>query len=639
MIVATAGHVDHGKTSLIKRLTGVDTDRLAEEKRRGLTIDLGFAYRQINDEVTLGFIDVPGHSRFINTMIAGVCGIDLGMLIVAADDGPMPQTLEHLDVMRLLGISEFVLIVSKIDRVNSERVEEVVRELQALLPDTAPPVFRLSNTSGQGISELQAWLNDRALAFKARSTHGNFRLAVDRAFQIKGVGLVVTGTAMSGIVAPGDELELLPQGTKVRVRSLRVQDCEASQGQVGDRCALNIVGAQDIHRGDSLATIDSLHCGRHLDTRVHLLQRAPYALKHLSWVKIYIGTRRLACRLYFINRIENKPLAPGGDALAQLILSGPVGSCAGDRFIIRDDSESITLGGGIVLDSSAPQSGKSRQHRLDYLAAMELPSPDKRLMGLLKPGSPVLDVNHLTRSWNIRADELERLFAASESVRFQAGGEEFALAKEDWAAAQERVVLLVNDFHKKNPQKPGVGLLELQRSFPSPDDDSGRKALFKAVVSALVRFGSLCLEGGQIKSAHYKPLLSVEEKAGWIKIEEVLEQRGMVIPLLTEVTLSSGLSLEQARAAVQAAARLNLVHKLNDNRYGLPKTLLKHMQLVAELGQGEEGITVISYKNRIGTGRKLAIEILEYFDTTGFTQRRGDRRIVISNVHLSVLSD
>jgi len=354
LIVATSGHVDHGKTSLIKHLTGVDTDRLAEEKRRGLTIDLGFAYRRINDEVTLGFIDVPGHSRFINTMIAGVSGIDLGMLVVAADDGPMPQTLEHLDVMRLLGISEFVLIVSKIDRVNSERVEEVVREVQALLPDTDPPVFRLSNTSGQGISELEVWLNDRALAFGARSTHGNFCLAVDRAFQIKGVGLVVTGTATSGIVATGDELELLPQGTKVRVRSLRVQDCEAPQGQVGDRCALNIVGAQDIHRGDSLATIDSLHCGRHLDTRVHLLQRAPYALKHLSRVKIYIGTRRLACRLYFINRIENKPLAPGGDVLAQLILSGPVASCAGDRFIIRDDSESITLGGGVVLDSSAP---------------------------------------------------------------------------------------------------------------------------------------------------------------------------------------------------------------------------------------------------------------------------------------------
>ena len=629
MIVATAGHVDHGKTSLIKHLTGVDTDRLAEEKRRGLTIDLGFAYRRISDDVTLGFIDVPGHSRFINTMIAGVSGIDLGMLVIAADDGPMPQTLEHIEVMRLLGISEFVLVVSKIDRVEPARVEEVSRVVRALVPECQHLVFPVSNKSGQGVAELQFWLDEQALVFKARSAAGNFRLAVDRSFLLKGVGQVVTGTVTTGTVAPGDELELLPQGNRVRVRSLRVQDNEAPCSEAGDRCALNIVGAQDVQRGNTLATIDSLPCSTHIDARFHLLQRAPFSLKHLSPVKLYLGTRRLACRIYFIEQNPPCPLAPGDSALVQLILEDPVVCCSGDNFLIRDDSESVTLGGGVVLDPFAPKTGKSRQHRLDFLAAMELSSPEKTLAALLQPGSCPLNISQLRKSWSIPRKEWDLLLEQMPARQFESESTQFALSKEDWCVAEEFVLAQVQQWHETNPQSNGMGVLELQSLFLRTADDTGRKGLFKAVVSTLIRGGRLILAGGLIKSASYQPALSALEDAHWTKIKRVLAERGLMIPLLTEIGQSAGLESGEVRATVQAAARLNLVYKVNDTRYALSDDLLGHAQIVSELGKTEEGITVINFKNRIGAGRKLAIEILEKFDTVRFTQRRGDRRVVI----------
>ncbi len=320
LIVATAGHVDHGKTALIRQLTGVDTDRLEEEKRRGLSINLGFAYRSVERDTTLGFIDVPGHTRFINTMIAGVSGIDLGMLVVAADDGVMPQTLEHIDVLRLLGIGQCIVVISKIDRVEPERVTAVADAAQALLgEDCCRAAFPVSNSTGEGIAALQQYLDKQAITHQQRSSAGNFRLSVDRAFLLKGTGLVLTGTAISGAVAVGDELQLLPQGVSVRVRSLRVQDHEAQRGRAGDRCALNVSGPiekDQVKRGDVLVCRKEVPLCERFDATVSLLPNAPFAIKHLSPVKVYIGARRIAARLYLIGDsiggTATHRLQPGG---------------------------------------------------------------------------------------------------------------------------------------------------------------------------------------------------------------------------------------------------------------------------------------------------------------------------------------
>ena len=294
MIVATAGHVDHGKTSLVKQLSGIDTDRLVEEKRRGLSINLGYAYERIADGVSIGYIDVPGHNRFINTMISGVSCIDMALLVVAADDGPMPQTIEHLEVLRLLGVTEFVLVITRIDRVEQSRVDEVIHGVREILAADCP-VFPVSNIDGTGVAQLRGFLHKRAQHIGIKLDRGYFRLSIDRSFLLQGTGLVVTGTIISGRVVVGDRIRLMPGGLPVRVRGIHVQDEKAQSGRAGQRCALNITGLdrQQIDRGDWLQASAIAQASDRIDVRLDILASLPFTIKHLSPVKLYIGAKRL----------------------------------------------------------------------------------------------------------------------------------------------------------------------------------------------------------------------------------------------------------------------------------------------------------------------------------------------------------
>ena len=354
MIVATAGHVDHGKTSLVRNLTGVETDRLDEEKRRGLSIDLGYAYWRPDSETVVGFIDVPGHRRFINNMIAGISGIDLGMLVVAAYDGPMPQTREHLQVMNILGVEHYLLVISKCDRVDEQRLHEVCRETASLLPDKTP-LYKVSNQTGAGIDELRADLERLARNSTARETTENFRMAVDRAFNLQGQGLVLTGTVASGSVAIGETLLLQPHRKSLRVRAIHTQGAAAESGSAGERCALNVSGGihkDDIERGDWIASKNCIDTTSRFDSRIHLLADAPFPLKHLSEVKLHIGAKHIKARLILLHSDDSRSarIRPGESALAQLVTDRPILCCHGDRFLLRDHGETATLGGGIALD-------------------------------------------------------------------------------------------------------------------------------------------------------------------------------------------------------------------------------------------------------------------------------------------------
>ncbi len=633
MIVATAGHVDHGKTSLIKQLTGVETDRLEEEKRRGLSINLGFAYRTVDDKHTLGFIDVPGHTRFINTMIAGVGGVDLGMLVVAADDGPMPQTLEHLDVLRLLGIRQFVLVVSKIDRVEAERVAQVCTQVRALLPDVDCELFPLSNITGEGVTELQRYLDALTIEQQQRSAAGNFRLSVDRAFTLKGVGLVLTGTAIAGRVAIGDELELLPQGEKLRVRSLRVHDKEAELGSAGERCALNLVGNIDkaqIDRGDMLVAPGALRLSERFDARFSLLATAPFALKHLAPVKLHLGARRVAGRIFIIEDAAGKRLQPGASALVQILLDEPLACCRGDRFLVRDDSESVTLGGGMVLDPKAPKTGKGHAYRLAYMAAMEQDSAEQALAMLLEGADQTADkavnLTAFSQSWNLREDECESLLQSLPIKRFDADEIEFALPLEAWQLLGKDLVQAVRTWQRNNPLQQGVKASALQQLMKA----SASSTLFRAALSEELRNGKLSLVGGLVHTVGHKPMVSAAQQESWSKVEAALLERGVQLPLVSELMSVTGLQKETLQSALFAAGKNGLVYKLNDKRYGLPIHLQQHAAMVAELADSEAGITVIGFRDRLDAGRKLAIEILEHFDEIRFTQRRGESRVIIN---------
>jgi selenocysteine-specific elongation factor len=632
LIVATAGHVDHGKTSLIKHLTGVDTDRLEEEKRRGLSINLGFAYRKLEGHSPIGFVDVPGHNRFINTMIAGVSGIDLGMLVVAADDGPMPQTIEHLDVLKLLGVQHFLLVVTKIDRVPAERVQEVAKEMRVLLAATEGglteenvPVFPVSNTSSEGIQPLLTYLEQLARDAAVKPVKGGFRLSIDRAFNLKGAGLVVTGTATAGSVGVGDSLVLQPGDVKLRVRSIHVQDEEAGNASVGQRCALNVVGDVEkdtVARGNWLLDTGAGPVSARVDARVRLLVTAPFPVKHLSPVKIYLGARRVAGKLFIIE--GGKRLDPGAEALAQLLLDEAVSCCHGERFLLRDDSESVTLGGGVVLDPYAPQVGKSRPQRLDTLRALDTDAPDAALQTLALEQGQLLDLEKFRHSWNLREDEMQDL-CGPQLRRIDTDGASLLVSAERWRQGLAAIPEFLASWHRKYPRETGIKVQALKSELAMALEEP----LFAALLGDLLRNAVLTLKDGKLFLAGHKASVSTEEVERWQKFEAFLVQRGKDIPLLSEVSTELRLDKKTLESMARVAVREGKLHKLTDNRYATSQQLALLAQLVGDLVRENQPITVVSFKGRMGTGRKVAIEVLEYFDSIRFTQRRGDVRVVL----------
>ncbi len=371
MIIGTAGHIDHGKTTLVKALTGVDCDRLKEEKARGITLDLGYAYTPTPAGGMLGFIDVPGHEKLIHNMLAGATGIDLALLVVAADDGPMPQTREHLEIVELLGIRLAVVALTKTDRVDAKRIAAARDEIRTLLAGTVfaeAPIFPVAAGSGGGVNELRDWLDEAAATLGDKKAQGGFRLAVDRCFTLGGIGTVVTGTAFSGTVKVGDVLTLSPSGKPLRVRSLRVQDRPAENGQAGQRIALGLAGIEkaDVKRG-MWVLAPALHAPlRRFDAELQVLAgQAP--LRHWTQVHLHLGAEDVPARVALLGSDE---IAPGQRGFAQLTLEREIGALAGDRFILRDAGARHTLGGGNVLDIAPPTRHKRSPERLEMLRAL-----------------------------------------------------------------------------------------------------------------------------------------------------------------------------------------------------------------------------------------------------------------------------
>jgi len=616
MIVATAGHVDHGKTSLIKRLTGVDTDRLEEEKRRGLSINLGYAYRPLSNGSVLGFIDVPGHTRFINTMIAGVTGIDLGMLVVAADDGPMPQTKEHLDVLRLLGVRDYLIIITKTDRVEDARIAEV-REQAKLLVGDQVPVFFVSNISGEGIAELQAHLDEIAQRQSVVANSGHFRMSVDRAFSVKGAGLVVTGTATAGKVSVGDTLLLQPHGAKMRVREIHAQDQRVEEGFAGQRCALNIVGdisRDSIERGNVLVAEPLNFLSQRCDVRLNLLPSAPFALKHLSPVKIHLGAGRYAARIFFLEHTGK--LDPGATALAQILFDEPISLCHGDRFLLRDDSESVSLGGGVILDPSAPRVGKSRPARLSLLSAMEAGDASTVLSSLVIDQGNVVNLNDFKRDWNIRDDEQQSL--VSERMRLQGS---HLLSKEVWSHYKKDLINKLSAWHQAFPGRDGMPPNELRGEL--------EETLFVPLLTEHISDGAILLRGGLVALSTHRTAVSEADLANWNIIEKAYETAENHLPLVSELLLLTKMPRSTLLGTIKAAVKAKRMYKLNDNRFGRPSELLSMAEKVRVLGEGGAAFSVAQYKTEIGSGRKLAIELLEYFDGIRFTQRRDNERVIL----------
>ena len=614
MIVGTAGHIDHGKTTLVRALTGVDTDRLAEEKARDISIELGYAYQPLQGGGVLGFVDVPGHERFIHTMLAGAAGIDFALLVLAADDGVMPQTREHLAILDLLGVTRGAVALTKIDRVDTARIGDVTRDARNLLAGTAlggSPVFPVAAVSGQGLGALRDHLHAEAQTRQGTDAAGSFRLAVDRSFTLKGAGTVVTGTVFSGRVEVGDELVVTPSGKSVRLRSLHVMNQPAQSGQAGQRCALNLAGIarDEIARGDWIVA-PRLHAPTtRFDVRLHLSPQAPAALAHWAPVHLHLGAAHVMARVALL---EGETLVPGESMLAQLVADQPLGALNGDRFILRDAAARHTLGGGTVLDPDAPVRKRKTPQRLAELAGLEGSAPAERLARLLDLGG--VDLNRRAVHWN-RNDLAAQLPAGS--TRVHAGQEDWAFSGAHWTRLREKLCADLAGFHELFPDERGLEVARARRMFfprlSAP--------VFAVLAESLVNDGSLQRSGAWLHLSTHALVLSRDDEALWQRIQPWLGESPFDPPWMRDLANRTARDEAAMRRLLQKLARQGRLYQVVRDLFYLPEAVAQLAAQVQELEYASGETRAAEFRDKSGLSRKRAIQVLEFFDRVGYTRR------------------
>jgi len=636
MILATAGHIDHGKTALVRALTGVDADRLPEEKRRGLTIDLGFAYTTLPDGTELGFVDVPGHERFLPNMLAGVLSIDRVLLIVAADDGPRPQTLEHLDILELIGIGEVTGVVTKIDRVDAARREEVTAELAALLAASGyreAPILAVSSRSGEGIATLAAHLAERAATTDrqraATEPRGRFRLPIDRVFSLPGIGMVVTGTAASGAVAPGDRLLLSPRGIDVRVRGVHAHNRTVERVAAGDRCALNIVGSfpegGGPGRGDWLLAPELHEPTSRIDIALKVSRAAPGPLRSGLPVHVHLGTEDRVGRVAILGR---NTLAPGEEGLAQLDIDGPIGALWGDRIVLRDHGALRTLAGGRVIDPFPPRRRRARPERLAALEALRETDAGTALDALLgSDGFVALALFALAR--NLTLKEADELVVAGGFVRCGDARAPYAASAERLDGLAGRLEEILAEMHRREAEILGVSRPALFRRLRG----EAPEPVLDAALAAATAVGRIVRDGAVLRLPTHQPRLTREDEKLWQRLEPLLMVDDLRPPRVRELAEALALEPEITARLMKRFERFGRVASVAANRYFLPGTIARLTDVARELAAADPSgsFTAAAFKDRSGVGRNLTIEILEYLDRVGVTRRTGDSRIVVDD--------
>lgn len=605
MIIATAGHVDHGKTTLLQALSGINADRLPEEKRRGMTIDLGYAYWPQLDGRVLGFIDVPGHEKFLANMLAGVGGIDHALLVVACDDGVMAQTREHLAILRLSGRPALTVALTKADRVDKARVEEVRQQLDEELTRQGwqqAPVFVTAAPQSQGIDALRAHL--LALRPDEHAVTRRFRLAVDRAFSVKGAGLVVTGTALGGQVAVGDTLWLTGADAPVRVRGLHAQNQPAEQAQAGQRIALNISGdvsKDQVARGDwLLAQKPPIAAERIL---VALDKDLP--IKHWQPLHLHHAASHITGRVSLLS-----------DGLAELILDRPLWLAENDRLVLRDIGARQTLGGARVLSLTTPKRGKRQPEYLAWLAALAQADDDCQVLALHLPKG-ALDLAAFAWARQLTEKPLAKLLASHELL---IAGDR-ALAQENAQLDQQRLLQVLAEYHQQHGDQLGLGRARLRRmAVPQLSEP-----LAFMMIDRLLAAGLLSNTRGWLHLPEHGLAFSAEEQILWARIEPLFgDEAWWVRDLAAEL----GEDEAWVRTTLRKAAQLGHVTAVVVDRYYLSQRIEQFAALIRELDETQGSANAADFRDRLGVGRKLAIQVLEFFDRSGFTRRKGNQHLL-----------
>ena len=633
VVVGTAGHIDHGKTALVRRLTGIDTDRLKEEKERGISIDIGFAHCTLPSGQRIAIVDVPGHERFVKNMLAGATGVDLVLLVVAADEGVMPQTREHLAIVNLLRVDRGVVALTKSDLVDEETLRVVRAEVESLLASTPlrdAPILPVSAVTGAGLDALVQALDRAAKEARGRDVTGPVRLPVDRVFSVEGIGTVVTGTLWSGSVRVGDTLELLPQGRSVRVRQTQVHDTPVEAAVAGQRAALAIHGAgrDEVSRGDWLATPGRFRASHLLDARVHLLADAPKPLGPRTRLRFHLGASEILGRAVLLDRDS---LAPGDTAWVQLRLESPAVASWGDRVVIRSYSPAATIAGAEVVDPTPPKRVRLREGDAARFQTLRSGSLAERLAVLAREAAEtgLRDDEAAVRLGASPASVAEAAAAAARAALTIAPGAALVRLRDGalldpaaWNAALARIVGEVTRYGEANRLRNGLPKGELKsllkRDMPAP--------VFDEALELLLAGKRLLLRDERVALPEAGPTLRPEQARRVEEMERKLAGQGFQIPEVTELIRgipASERPQELVRYLVDSGRVLKVTSELLYPRAlwdEVESRVKTHFKRKAALTMGE-------FKDLFAVSRKYAVPLLEHLDRTGMTRRQGDERV------------
>jgi selenocysteine-specific elongation factor len=608
-VVGTAGHIDHGKSTLIQALTGIDPDRLEEEKRRGMTIDLGFAYITLPSGRLVGIVDVPGHARFIRNMLAGVHGLDAVLLVVAADEGVMPQTVEHLEIVDLLDIRRGLALVTKVDLVEPDWLELVTAELAETLAKTSlrgVEVLPVSAVTGEGLEELKRRLDALLEETPPREDRGRPRLPIDRVFTISGFGTVVTGTLVDGSLEVGEEVELQPSGRRVRIRGLQQHNRKVEVAEPGSRVAANLVGVEkeDLHRGEVLARAGMVSSTRRLDASVRVLADSPRPLRHGAQLLLHTGTAEVTARAIVLAGDE---IPAGGIGWVQLYLARPVAASPGDRFVLRLPTPSATIAGGTFADVSP-----RRHHRHDERVWESL---ERRAAGDVLQEELLKYPRGITVQGLLKASLAEDADVSGLDAR-RAG--QWLFAPQAWAGIGSRVARALEEYHRAHPLRSGMPREELKSRLGLAP------AAFPPVVGELVADGVLAERGSELALPSHR--VEIDPAAGGPagRLLEVLGAQPYAPPSLAEAMREAGASTEVVRALARSGDLVRLSDDVAFTRAAYDAAL----GLIREMVAGEGAISVATLRDRMGASRRPVLALLEYLDAQRITRRVGDQRVL-----------
>jgi selenocysteine-specific elongation factor len=636
VIIGTAGHIDHGKTTLVRALTGVDTDRLKEEKARGISIELGYAYTPLPNGDVLGFIDVPGHEKLVHTMAAGACGIDFALLVIAADDGVMPQTREHLAILQLLGVNAGAVALTKTDRVDAARLAEVRGEIGAWLAAASfgeVPCFETNATQpgDPGVAKLDAYLRERAMTWQGRRDDGLFRLAVDRVFTLTGQGTVVTGTVFAGRVRTGDSLLLAPAGLPVRVRSIHAQNRAADSGAAGQRCALNLAGVDkdQIARGDWIVDARLAQPAVRLDVELTLLDDADVTLRHWSPLHVHLGTMH---RVANVVLLEGETLASGERSRVQFVFDTPAHALPGDRFIVRNAQATRTVGGGRVLDPFAPARRRRTAERFAWLDAMRMWLDEGRIEPLIAQAPRGITRSALAQLTGYAAEDL---MLPADVVEIAAQGravDGVVMAREHWEQMSLRVTEALVQFHARMPDEQGPDAARLRRiAAPLASD-----AVWRAVVDSLVQEGHIARSGPWLHLLSHAVRLDADEEALAALLTPLIVEGRYDPPWVRDLARETRQPEEKVRALLRKLSRLGQLYQVVRDLFYDRSVVYELARLAARIAQTQGGaVGAAAFRDATGLGRKRAIQILEFFDRVGYTRFQREQHLLRADSRLN----